>query len=523
MGSAFDEMLERYGMLTPAAQGEALRIAQQITGAMRWIPNPGPQTEALYCLADILFFGGQGGGSKTDLMLGAAFTQHQRSLIMRRQYSDLSSLTERALEINGTRLGFKETSPPRLRTPDNRLLEFGAAQRLGKEMAFQGRPHDLLAIDETPQFLESQVRFLMGWVRSTDPRQRCRTILAGNAPINAEQRWIIGMFRPWLDDTYPKPAKPGELRWFITAPDGKDMEVDGPEPVHLPGVLKPLIPKSRTFIPAALSDNPFLARTDYQATLDALPEPVRSAVRDGNFSAAQVDTENQVIPTAWIIAAEKRWTPEGGNGHLMAALAFDPAGGGQDPAVIAVRHGPWVGAFVEKKGPDTADGAKMAQLIVASRRDSCPIVMDVGGGFAGSTMLRLKDNSIETHKFNGADKSSGTAKGTGLRFVNKRAEIYWRLREALDPDQVNGAILALPPDPEMRAELAALTWELTLNGIQIGSKDDIRAKLGRSTGKGDTTAMVLAEGDRAIKRQMGGGGGRRPYKVIMGHDAARRR
>jgi hypothetical protein len=63
---------------------------------MKWIPNPGPQTDAYFCPADVLLYGGQGGGGKSDLGLGLAFTAHKRSLIMRRKYANLA-LTERAI------------------------------------------------------------------------------------------------------------------------------------------------------------------------------------------------------------------------------------------------------------------------------------------------------------------------------------------------------------------------------------------------------------------------------------------
>jgi hypothetical protein len=130
-------------------------------------------------------------------------------------------------------------------------------------------------------------------------------VLGTNPPLNADGDWIIGMFRPWLDITHPKPAKHGELRWFVTAPDGSDLEVDGPEPIELDG--RKLLPMSRTFIPAALRDNPFLINTNYQANLDGLPEPLRSAVRDGNFMAMRQDADFQVIPTQWVIEAQGRW------------------------------------------------------------------------------------------------------------------------------------------------------------------------------------------------------------------------
>src|SRR5262249_37694290 len=155
------------------------------------------------------------------------------------------------------------------------------------------------------------------WLRSTDPKQRVRAVLGSNAPTSGEGEWLIKMFAPWVDDTHPRPAKPGELRWFVVTPDGKDLELDaepqrdaqGRRPVEIQG--QTLYASSRTFIRAKLADNPSLARTDYQSRLDALPEPLRSAVRDGNFAASRTDSPQQVIPTAWIDAAMKRWKPDG--------------------------------------------------------------------------------------------------------------------------------------------------------------------------------------------------------------------
>ena len=59
-----------------------------------------------------------------------------------------------------------------------------------------------------------------------------------------------------------------------------------------------------------------------------------------------------------------------------------------------------------------------------------------------------------------------------MRFANKRAEAWWRFREALDPDQEGGSVIALPPDPQLRADLAAPVYEVGPRGILIESKDD---------------------------------------------------
>ena len=165
--SLLDEVLTRYRSLPPKEQAELREIAKADIERRLWVPTPGPQSEAYYSQADVMLYGGEAGGAKSDLILGLAFTAHKNSLIMRRQYADLGGLTERAVKINRSRKGFNGSPPPKLRTGDERLIEFGAAQHVGDEAAFQGRPHDLLGFDEAWQFDINQIRFLMTWLRTT--------------------------------------------------------------------------------------------------------------------------------------------------------------------------------------------------------------------------------------------------------------------------------------------------------------------------------------------------------------------
>ncbi|MCW5745841.1 MAG: terminase [Alphaproteobacteria bacterium] len=517
-----DAMLVRLAAL-PSRQRDS--IGQQVlaaTDGRPWIPNPGPQTQAALSTADVLLYGGQGGGGKSDLLLGLALTVHHRALIMRRLHKELRALSDRAIAIRG-RDGFVQQPVPALRTPDGRLVEFGSAQYAGDEQSWQGQPHDLLALDEAAQFLESQVRFLMGWVRSTDPAQRCRTVLASNPPLSAEGDWMIGMFRPWLDLTHPDPARPGELRWFVTDPDGKDMEVGGPGPVTLDG--KTLTPKSRTFIPAKLSDNPYLVRTGYQRELDALPEPIRSAVRDGNFMAARADDAMQVIPSDWVVAAQRRWQPGPPRGASMTAVAVDVARGGRDETVLATRYGGWFAPLLGKAGIDTRDGPAVAALVFAVQRDAAPVVIDMGGGWGGSPLDHLKQNGIAVVGHLGAEGSYRRTADGRLGFVNRRAESWWRLREALDPHQREGSPIALPDDPMLLADLTAPRWHMAARGIQIESKDEIRVRLGRSPDRGDAVVMCWHDGQLAAERlqvQRAFGPGRVPA-VTLGYGAVKRR
>ena len=456
--------------------------------------------------------------------LGLAFTSHRRSLILRRHYANLTGILDRAIKVHGSKDGYNGSPPPRLTTKDGRLIQFAGCQHLGDEQDWQGIPFDLKVFDEATQFLEPMIRFHMGWIRPADgaQNQRTRAVLATNPPLDATGDWIIGMFRPWLDLTHPKPAQHGELRWYVTAPDGSDLEVGGPEPLQIEGrVLKPM---SRTFIPAALSDNPYLVNTDYQSKLDALPEPIRSAVRDGNFMAARKDADFQVIPTNWVLAAQARWKPDGFKEHAMTVMAFDPAGGGRDSAELCWRHGGWYAPLVSAQGEHTADGSLAAGKIIQHRRDNAPIVVDAGGGaghgFGGTTIMRLKDNGIDVMPFNGASPSTAKTRDGLLSFANVRAAAWWKFREELDPDQEGGSVISLPPDPELLADLTAPIYEPTARGILVEDKKNIRKRIGRSPGRGDAVVMCLYYGNQAVKRALAR---RTPPKVVLAYAHAKRR
>lgn len=524
-----DDVLAKLNALPPEKREAIAAEAMKATAGRKFIPSPGPQTEAWFCKADVLLYGGEAGGGKSGLLCGLALENHHQSLLMRRNGVDLEGgggLIEDLLRLNGSRDGFSGKSPPTLRTEDGRIITFGSASNLGDEQKYQGRARDFLGVDEATQFAESQIRFLMGWIRTVKEGQRTRAVLATNPPMSSVGDWVIGMFRPWLDLTHPKPAKPGELRWFVTTRDG-DIEVDGPLPVQIGGDT--LIPTSRTFIPAKLADNPFIDRSQYQRQLDALPEPYRSSARDGNFMAARADDEFQVIPTAWIRAAQQRWSSMPPQHAPMSCLGVDIAQGGSDSTTFAARYDGWFAELDQVPGVETPTGNEVAGLIVAKRRNGCAVVIDMGGGYGGATMMRLKDNAIDVIGHKGAEASVKRTVDQQFGFFNKRAEIYWRFREALDPAQDGGSFIALPDDPELVSDLTAPRFEITSRGIKITPKESVVEMLGRSPDKGDAVVMAWSAGPRLMThgnqwRKFSGeqGAGRKAVKVNMGRMAARK-
>jgi len=371
--------------------------------------------------------------------------------------------------------------------------------------------------DELADFLESQYVFINTWNRSVDPNQRCRIIGATNGPTTAEGMWIVKRWAAWLDPNHPDPAEDGELRWYLTL-DGQDVEVDGPGPHDVRG--KMVRATSRTFIRSRLEDNPDLARTDYGDRLESLPEELRRVYREGDFTVGLKDDDWQVIPTAWIEAAQQRWTERPPEGYAMTAMAIDVAPGGGDKRVIAPRYGGWFARLDVAREADK-DGRLTAAAVVKVRRDNCPVVVDLGGGWGGDAALALKDNGIDVVTYMGLDPSSGTTRDGKLRFVNKRAADIWSLREALDPNQEGGSHIALPSDDaELKADLASFRWILKPNGIQIESKEEIKKRIGRSPDRGEGVVMCLAPGNQAVKRALTR---RAPPKVILAYANAKKR
>lgn len=455
-----------------------------------WSPYPdGPQERAYLSTADITGYGGAAGGGKTDLACGLALTSHQRSIIFRREYPNLKGVLDRLHELVDGK-GRWNGQDKVYRLTDGRVIELGAVQYYEDVRKFRGRPHDLAVFDEATEFQERQVRFLFGWLRTTTEGQRCRGLLTFNPPTDSEGQWVVKFFAPWLDETHPNPALPGEIRWFATI-EGKETERPDGQPFEHDG--ETIQPLSRTFFPAKLADNPALARTNYGAQLQSMPEPLRSQLLFGDFRAGIEEDAWQCIPTKWVKAAVERWKARTKPNVPLTISGVDVAHGGKDKTVKADRYDDWVDTLKKWPGSQTPTGNAAAQLVVKDHEPDAPLNVDVIG-WGASCAERLAEPApqgygLRAKPINVAEKSAYRDKSRRFKVVNKRAEMYWRLREELDPD--NDATLCLPDDPELFADLTAPRYQITTSGIKIESKDDIKERINRSPDCGDAVALTM--------------------------------
>ena len=484
-----------------------------------WTPHPDnrPQQAAYICTAVELLYGGAAGGGKSDLLLGLAATKHQVSIIFRRMFPQLEALVSRSREIipepkNGA--NFNAGKMIWYKIPGKRKLEFGAAQYNMDVQKYQGRPHDLVAFDELTHFTEFQYKYLTGWLRTEDPLQRTRIIGASNPPPTAEGYWVKMRWAAWVDKKHPDPAAPGELRWYITDVNGNDVEVDGPRiqtydlldgkitleeaneqapPLMIDGEW--IYPVSRTFIPAGVRDNPYYSHDPtYLAQLQALPEPLRSQLLRGDWEAGAEDDAYQVIPSEWIYAAVDRWTKatmQALDPGRLIVLGCDVARGGKDDGVIAPLYEKlYVGALVKRPGAELPDGHAYINFMLPYMLDKPQVNIDVGGVGASAYDIAkqtFKGANIRPVDFGG--KSEAMDKSATLMMRNARAEMYWNLRDLLDPS--DDPILCLPDDPELIADLAAHRYKPVGGRVTIEDKEKIRKRIGRSPDAGDAVALAL--------------------------------
>lgn len=487
MGSA-DNLTDRLAAVLEYLTPEELRDLDELLAvdATPWRPLPGPQAMAWYSDADQIGFGGQAGGGKTDLACGMALLRHTKSGMFRENGTELVGLQDRLIELIGD-LKYWHGKDKLWRIPRAGgrpvQIELGSFPNVGDERKYQGRPHDFLAFDEAANMREAQVRFLMGWLRTTQPGQRIRVLYTFNPPTTIEGRWIIKFFAPWLDSSHRNPAAPGELRWFARI-GIEEVEVASGGDFHHNG--KTIRPRSRTFIPSRLKDNPYLLATDYESVLQGLPEPLRSQMLEGNFSAGIRDDEWQVIPTEWVQAAQARWAMPTRK-EKMDSIGVDVARGGRDNTEIARRHGMWFDVPLHYPGTDTPNGPVVAGLVVAATRNGARQHIELNGpGISAYDFLQASRQPVVPIDVSRATQDK---EQTGiLGFYNVRSAMWWKMREALDPQNNTG--ICLPPDPGLLEELTTPTWSPSGSKIRVMSREEIIKKVGRSVDR--ATAYCLA-------------------------------
>lgn len=243
-------------------------------------PQVGPQTRALECEADILFFGGQGGGGKSYALLLEPIRHYNNpkfeSVIFRRtvpQITNPGSLWSVASDFYSMLSGSPNQADLAFKFPSGMSVKFSHLQHESDKFKWQGSQAAFIGFDEVTHFTESQFWYMLSRNRSTSGVQGYIRATCNPDPDG----WVRRLLDWWIgEDGFPIPERDGVIRWF-TRVNNEIIWTD-----HKSGPFS----KSLTFIKSSLSDNKILEEKDpsYRANLEALPYVERMQLLGGNWN-----------------------------------------------------------------------------------------------------------------------------------------------------------------------------------------------------------------------------------------------
>ena len=206
-----------------------------------------------------------------------------------------------------------------------------------------------------------------------------------------------------------------------------------------------------------------------------------------------------LIPQEWIEIANDRYNKmvrDGFNPFTKSArIGCDVAGMGRDDTVLCPRYGNFVSGFDSYDSGGHADHMHVVGLAASHKKKGIwtknKLFIDTIGEGAGvySRLLELKEQNVFSCK--GSYSAKGYNDITGeYEFANMRAYLHWAVRDWLNPK--NGFSPALPPDDRFMEEATEIHWKFQSNGsIIIESKDDIKARIGRSPDRFDSLSLTF--------------------------------
>jgi hypothetical protein len=197
-----------------------------------------------------------------------------------------------------------------------------------------------------------------------------------------------------------------------------------------------------------------------------------------DFSAAGSD---QLISMSDVEAAARIVYRDGDVLDSPLVIGVDPARFGDDRSVIVLRQGLRMEKPMIHHGVDNMQLAGLVAQVI-DERDPDAVFIDVGGGAGVIDRLRQLDYYIVEVPF------GGKANQPNL-FVNRRAEMWWQVKEWLG----NGG--SIPNDTALKAELSTPTYWFDAVGKRcLESKDEIKKRLqgGGSPDIADALALTFA-------------------------------
>jgi hypothetical protein len=236
-------------------------------------------------------------------------------------------------------------------------------------------------------------------------------------------------------------------------------------------------------------DNPFL-EPEYWEMLNSLPEAEYNRFVKGLWEYS--DDPNQLIPYEWI----KRNLIEEDSKRPDEYMSADIAREGDDKTVFAYGTKSRCSKLeVFEKYNTMQSGEVFVNRLKEKKILENKSTIDVVG-VGGGVVDYVRKEGYRVRAFNSGESPNGNV--GMLLFKNRRAEVYWKLREAFERDEY-----AIPNDEELIKELTNLRYFVDNKTIQIESKSEIKKRLGKSPDKADAVAMLKWISNQANTITMG--------------------
>lgn len=167
-------------------------------------------------------------------------------------------------------------------------------------------------------------------------------------------------------------------------------------------------------------------------------------------------------------------------GYDKGRYGVDIARMGADKSVMYRNRGGHIRLVKWWAKKNTMQSVTEIMEILSRHPNNIPCVVDVIGVGAG-VYDRLYQLGYEVGGFNAANRALDP-----LRYYNRRAEVYWLFRKALE----DGDIDLDPEDEELAAQLTSIKWFINLRGqIQLESKEDMVERGLPSPDRADAAVM----------------------------------